>query len=1377
MASPNGACRGLLHLSCIRADSNPSSSAHRPANRGPFGASHDPPQSPLAHRPPIGEDVSGEVGGVSGRWERFLDGLYRLRGRLAVVVMVFLALLFPLASTGEATTVRKSAAQENATQRRHVSTPTPFQTLAFYLHPDASYGPNESIEIIAGVGYKPDCRDAFGMPKGTNDGFAVQFADAYIVPSGSIQGGGKIDGTPKPLIAFSFLVLGEQIGITAPTGKIGPGSYAVIFDECQDGRFDPAEDAIWDPGFTVGGDPTGLPTSLDLRALKAAADTAAKDTAPLVQYCAGKVAHEVQVPGVVVTATVVLSVGYPVLGIANKSTWAAPSICTTAGQLKRHYEAIRDDPPDPDYKQPTVVTSPVRTTSALDDLDSTTSRVADLSQGLLHAIERYQGAVAGADDRWAVQHLDEIERLAQEASQATQSFARAASHAAADLAAREPGIDTSLAKAAAVRNRILSTGYSTADRQELLNAGLAPAQLDALLTLLPSAPLPSNIASLDSALNNTTVPALAAVRTALDDLALTARRLVADGRNRLGAQLDPPRANAGGPYLRSGGSLVLDATKSLPSSGTHIVRYDWDLDGDGAFDDAQGPTPSVPTENIGHLIAVRVLDANGRSAVDTTSIPGDAGLVLSSSPPTRFLEAAVGAPTGFEVTPRPGAAVTWLVDNRSVATGPHFDFAPDAKGAGIRTIVAEVRSGAAVQQVNWTLLVLAADSDGDGWRANVDCDDQVPSLTDDCSIRYSVVPFVSGLSATAATWDDKGNYFVAAGSSLYRFDGDGGSYDSTHLVGSTGLRNPLGMTYDPTGHHLYVTDRSNGVYELESTTGRVIKTILPEGSCDCLGLAYDTTTGDLIVGTFGRGLLRIAQPQSVTPTVIPVDNAHNIDGVTVGPDGTIYAAHYESGIGIYRTDGTSSFIPAPGADGIAAELRAGQTVALWVNQTNGQLVRLDLTVDPPRPTPIALTNQYGDLVSVGPDGCMYATFPNNGHIDRITNADGTCNLAPTTTGPRVALTPPEQTLRVGELATIAAQVLGVPTPQGTPVTFAITGANPSSATVMADENGVATLSYPGTKVGSDQVHASALVSGKKLDAVPANVTWQRGVNRPPSAKDLFVTTTIDTPINTAAPTVDADSDPLSHKVLVTPNNGTLLVAGGTLTYTPAPGFQGLDQAVLETSDGQATSPTWTLTVQVGPSNLPPIAKAIDATTATEQPVTLAPIAADPENQSLVFDVAARALHGTVTFDASTGVFSYTSAAGFVGRDAFVWQAKDAAGNVARSIGTVTVTPAVQPPSPSPTGNPTSANPTGSNVLGGQVSRSPAAPRAAANPTGSDVLRSQGSSGDETLPTTGTELGVLLEWAVLLVGVGSLLLLKGRWRPTRQVQQPQRRRRG
>jgi uncharacterized repeat protein (TIGR01451 family) len=81
------------------------------------------------------------------------------------------------------------------------------------------------------------------------------------------------------------------------------------------------------------------------------------------------------------------------------------------------------------------------------------------------------------------------------------------------------------------------------------------------------------------------------------------------------------RAEAGGPYGGGEGeAIALDASGTADPE-SRIVRYEWDLDGDGAFDDATGIAPAATFADQGvYVVTLRVVDAAGRSDTDTAVV-------------------------------------------------------------------------------------------------------------------------------------------------------------------------------------------------------------------------------------------------------------------------------------------------------------------------------------------------------------------------------------------------------------------------------------------------------------------------------------------------------------------------------------------------------------------------------------------------------------------------------------------------------------------------------------------------------------------------------------------------------------------------------------
>src|SRR6185295_16473381 len=81
------------------------------------------------------------------------------------------------------------------------------------------------------------------------------------------------------------------------------------------------------------------------------------------------------------------------------------------------------------------------------------------------------------------------------------------------------------------------------------------------------------------------------------------------------------RAEAGGPYSGGEGEGIQLNASGTADPESRIVRYEWDLDGDGAFDDATGTTPAATFPDQGtYTIVLRTVDATGRSDTDAAVV-------------------------------------------------------------------------------------------------------------------------------------------------------------------------------------------------------------------------------------------------------------------------------------------------------------------------------------------------------------------------------------------------------------------------------------------------------------------------------------------------------------------------------------------------------------------------------------------------------------------------------------------------------------------------------------------------------------------------------------------------------------------------------------
>jgi hypothetical protein len=107
----------------------------------------------------------------------------------------------------------------------------------------------------------------------------------------------------------------------------------------------------------------------------------------------------------------------------------------------------------------------------------------------------------------------------------------------------------------------------------------------------------------------------------------------------------PPDAEAGGPYaVDQGQPLHLDASATRRRAG-EAPSFAWDVDGDGAFDDAAGINPTVTLGEPGPTtIALRVTDPDGTTATD------EATVTVANVAPALTAPAALAGAAGRPVT-------------------------------------------------------------------------------------------------------------------------------------------------------------------------------------------------------------------------------------------------------------------------------------------------------------------------------------------------------------------------------------------------------------------------------------------------------------------------------------------------------------------------------------------------------------------------------------------------------------------------------------------------------------------------------------------------------------------------------------------------------
>jgi len=361
-----------------------------------------------------------------------------------------------------------------------------------------------------------------------------------------------------------------------------------------------------------------------------------------------------------------------------------------------------------------------------------------------------------------------------------------------------------------------------------------------------------------------------------------------------------------------------------------------------------------------------------------------------------------------------------------------------------------------------------------------------------------------------------------------------------------------------------------------------------------------------------------------TPITIPAPGFYAND---VDPDNPIYHNMYNSANQFGSLDapfdggGTFTYTPTANFNGLAS---------FFYQITDGQytsMAYIYITVNPVNDAPVAQDDAY----IIDEDNPL--SIPAAGVMDNDSDVDG-------------------PSLNVSLLSDVSNGTL-VLNPDGS-----------FEYTPDANFNGVDSFTY-------------TLTDGTLSDTATVTITIN-AINDAPVAEDDAYSTNEDVELVIAAPGIlgnDVDVDSIfSIDSNGQPANGTVVVqADGSFVYTPNANFNGVDSFVYEITDGEH-SDTATVTITVNPIN--------DVPTADNKTLTVAEGGAgnglftglDTDGDVLTFKILTQPANGTVSYNATTGAFTYTHNGGETTSDSFTYAVNDGKVDSAAATVSITVTP-------------------------------------------------------------------------------------------------------
>ncbi|MFC4777355.1 Ig-like domain-containing protein [Paenibacillus sp. GCM10023252] len=402
----------------------------------------------------------------------------------------------------------------------------------------------------------------------------------------------------------------------------------------------------------------------------------------------------------------------------------------------------------------------------------------------------------------------------------------------------------------------------------------------------------------------------------------------------------------------------------------------------------------------------------------------------------------------------------------------------------------------------------------------------------------------------------------------------------------------------------------------------------------------------------------------------------------VNPDGTFT---YTSNVGFVGQD-TFTVLVTDTNGGTAVS-----TVTVYV-VTQPPIVQ-DLTVNTTTNVPV-----NGQVIAVDPDGdpITFAldTPPANGTV--IVNPDGTFTFTPNVgfVGTDTFTVIVIDSQGASSIGTVTVNVSNQPpvaqdtaasTPRNVPVSGPIPASDPdgnplSYAVTIPAANGTAVANPVGTFtytpnlnfIGTDTftITVSDGLGGTALSVVTVTV-----FNQPPTTQNVYLNTPENIAISGQVTASDPDGDPLTYSLNSPGTDGVAVVApNGNFTYTPKPGYVGVDSFTVLVNDGFGGIVSSMVTINV--FDQPPTAQNLSLTTPENFPVSGQVTASDPNGDALTFTLNSIPANGQVLINGD-GSFTYTPNLNFIGLDSFTVQVQDPFGMSA--FATVTITVYDQPP--------------------------------------------------------------------------------------------------
>ena len=342
----------------------------------------------------------------------------------------------------------------------------------------------------------------------------------------------------------------------------------------------------------------------------------------------------------------------PTAAFSIFTDYGAEQVRNAAANLEKVAQGIYADPPDPNYSSVFPYQSPVQVFQPVSSIEPAAAQaqlanllndMAARSSALLHAIERFDGAVIGLDEAAAAMQAGSIRAQSLALIESLLAIDTTATDTSTQMrAAGTPGsIAARRAELVQLQSRLAATGLTAEEIAEFAIAGWSAADRDAYVASfleIPFATIPDDLATVLESMPALTGPAI----DALWNLATVAGNIADAAPNQVPAASFSATPTSGKSPL----TVSFDASASTDADGS-IVSYAWDF-GDGAK--TTGVTSSHQFTAAGGAsfeVRLTVTDDQGGSSTTSTTITVQPQNAL---PVASFVPNPIGGHPPVEIT-------------------------------------------------------------------------------------------------------------------------------------------------------------------------------------------------------------------------------------------------------------------------------------------------------------------------------------------------------------------------------------------------------------------------------------------------------------------------------------------------------------------------------------------------------------------------------------------------------------------------------------------------------------------------------------------------------------------------------------------------------